>query len=181
MSSVFCTTILLKTTTSKCDIGGGRMTLRSGTIEVPYIRPRTPFILLYSLCLKWSNRNDYDALRQGNRVVSLGEKPYFDPKSKSRREVLGLKVPIVVWRPNFLRVGVWLYPSFGSTCSFDVDTSKIRDYLIFSAEMIPCTSCVMAKLRRRLKTKRSLRLVNDLAHRYFDTKYFYSKQSRFHI
>ncbi|PPQ65524.1 hypothetical protein CVT26_000481 [Gymnopilus dilepis] len=51
----------------------------------------------------WDNRstlhtatNDYDALRQGNRVVSLGEKPYFDPKSKSRREALGLKVPIVV-------------------------------------------------------------------------------------
>jgi len=50
----------------------------------------------------WDNRVtlhtatlDYDALRQGNRVVSLGEKPYFDPKSKSRRAVLGLKVPAV--------------------------------------------------------------------------------------
>ncbi|KAJ7689024.1 hypothetical protein B0H17DRAFT_1202628 [Mycena rosella] len=45
----------------------------------------------------WDNRcvfhtatNDYEGLRQGNRVVSLGEKPYFDPNSKSRRAVLGL-------------------------------------------------------------------------------------------
>lgn len=44
----------------------------------------------------WDNRstfhtatNDYgDAARQGNRVVSLGERPYFDPASKSRREFL---------------------------------------------------------------------------------------------
>ncbi|KAI5467199.1 hypothetical protein BGZ63DRAFT_430630 [Mariannaea sp. PMI_226] len=45
----------------------------------------------------WDNRsvfhtatNDYNGKRQGNRVVSLGEKPYFDPKSVSRREALGL-------------------------------------------------------------------------------------------
>ncbi|KAJ7102924.1 hypothetical protein C8R44DRAFT_682352 [Mycena epipterygia] len=45
----------------------------------------------------WDNRctfhtatNDYEGLRQGNRVVSLGEKPYFDPSSKSRRKALGL-------------------------------------------------------------------------------------------
>ncbi|KAI0378110.1 taurine catabolism dioxygenase [Hypomontagnella monticulosa] len=44
----------------------------------------------------WDNRsvfhtatNDYDGKRQGNRVVSIGEKPYFDPNSKSRREALG--------------------------------------------------------------------------------------------
>ncbi|KAL4817405.1 hypothetical protein BDW67DRAFT_184070 [Aspergillus spinulosporus] len=43
----------------------------------------------------WDNRsvfhtatNDYDGKRQGNRVVSLGEIPYFDPGSKSRREAL---------------------------------------------------------------------------------------------
>jgi alpha-ketoglutarate-dependent taurine dioxygenase len=43
----------------------------------------------------WDNRsvfhtatNDYEGKRQGNRVVSLGEKPYFDPKSVSRREAL---------------------------------------------------------------------------------------------
>ncbi|EFX01815.1 alpha-ketoglutarate-dependent sulfonate dioxygenase [Grosmannia clavigera kw1407] len=46
----------------------------------------------------WDNRsvfhtatNDYIGKRQGNRVVSLGEKPYYDPNSKSRREALGLE------------------------------------------------------------------------------------------
>ncbi|KIY72057.1 taurine catabolism dioxygenase TauD TfdA [Cylindrobasidium torrendii FP15055 ss-10] len=47
----------------------------------------------------WDNRstfhtatNDYGvtALRQGNRVVSLGERPFLDPASKSRREALGI-------------------------------------------------------------------------------------------
>ncbi|KAL1672807.1 hypothetical protein EV122DRAFT_271259 [Schizophyllum commune] len=47
----------------------------------------------------WDNRstfhtatNDYnnDDKRQGNRVVSLGERPFFDPESKSRREALGI-------------------------------------------------------------------------------------------
>jgi len=44
----------------------------------------------------WDNRsvfhtatNDYSGKRQGNRVVSLGEKPYFDPNSVSRRQALG--------------------------------------------------------------------------------------------
>ncbi|CCO33361.1 hypothetical protein BN14_07436 [Rhizoctonia solani AG-1 IB] len=45
----------------------------------------------------WDNRSNYHTatydyervLRVGDRVVSLGEKPYFDPKSKSRREYLG--------------------------------------------------------------------------------------------
>ena len=32
--------------------------------------------------------SDYDGKRQGNRVVSLGEIPYFDPLSKSRRQAL---------------------------------------------------------------------------------------------
>lgn len=32
--------------------------------------------------------NDYEGKRQGNRVVSLGEKPFYDPASKSRREAL---------------------------------------------------------------------------------------------
>ncbi|KAE9368354.1 putative TfdA family taurine dioxygenase [Stipitochalara longipes BDJ] len=43
----------------------------------------------------WDNRsvfhtatNDYGGKRQGNRVVSIGEKPYFDPNSVSRRETL---------------------------------------------------------------------------------------------
>ncbi|KAF7329155.1 Taurine catabolism dioxygenase [Mycena kentingensis (nom. inval.)] len=46
----------------------------------------------------WDNRctfhtatNDYEhALRQGNRVISIGEKPYLDPASLSRRKALGL-------------------------------------------------------------------------------------------
>lgn len=45
----------------------------------------------------WDNRSvyhaatfDYDNLgpRTGHRVVGLGEKPYFDPKSTSRQETL---------------------------------------------------------------------------------------------
>ncbi|GBE89165.1 Putative alpha-ketoglutarate-dependent sulfonate [Sparassis crispa] len=43
----------------------------------------------------WDNRSnfhtatfDYEGKREGNRVVSLGERPFFDPSSKSRREAL---------------------------------------------------------------------------------------------
>lgn len=47
----------------------------------------------------WDNRSvfhtatwDYGGLgdRFGNRVVGLGERPYFDPESISRREALGI-------------------------------------------------------------------------------------------
>ena len=47
----------------------------------------------------WDNRSvchtatpDYEGLgnRTGQRAVSLGERPYLDPNSKSRREALGL-------------------------------------------------------------------------------------------
>ncbi|KAK1215836.1 hypothetical protein PQX77_021537 [Marasmius sp. AFHP31] len=51
----------------------------------------------------WDNRssfhtatNDYEADRQGNRVVSLGEKPFFDAKSKSRRAALGAAPGVIV-------------------------------------------------------------------------------------
>ncbi|KAF2252218.1 putative TfdA family taurine dioxygenase [Trematosphaeria pertusa] len=49
----------------------------------------------------WDNRSvyhtatyDYEGLgaRTGQRAVSLGERPYLDPNSKSRREALGLQV-----------------------------------------------------------------------------------------
>jgi hypothetical protein len=45
----------------------------------------------------WDNRSafhtatfDYEGLgeRFGNRTVGIGEKPYFDPNSKSRRQAL---------------------------------------------------------------------------------------------
>ncbi len=36
--------------------------------------------------------SDYVGKRQGNRVVSLGEKPYYDPKSVSRRQALALQL-----------------------------------------------------------------------------------------
>jgi alpha-ketoglutarate-dependent taurine dioxygenase len=45
----------------------------------------------------WDNRsafhtatNDYSGKRQGNRVVSLGERSFYDPNSVSRRQALGL-------------------------------------------------------------------------------------------
>lgn len=47
----------------------------------------------------WDNRSvfhtatfDYNGLgdRFGNRAVGLGERPYYDPKSSSRRVALGL-------------------------------------------------------------------------------------------
>jgi len=37
-------------------------------------------------------RNDYDGMRVGNRVVSCGEHPYYDPNSKSRREALNASI-----------------------------------------------------------------------------------------
>jgi alpha-ketoglutarate-dependent taurine dioxygenase len=43
----------------------------------------------------WDNRStshcatyDYAAARAGDRVCSVGEKPYLDPKSKSRKEAI---------------------------------------------------------------------------------------------
>lgn len=49
----------------------------------------------------WDNRSvfhtatdDYEGKRQGNRVVSIGEKPYYDPGSVSRREALGQLVTV---------------------------------------------------------------------------------------
>lgn len=39
-------------------------------------------------CFRSDFRNDYEGLRIGDRVVSVGEHPYFDASSKSRREAL---------------------------------------------------------------------------------------------
>lgn len=49
----------------------------------------------------WDNRStshsatfDYEKqLRVGDRVVSIGEKPYFDPSATTRRDTLGLALP----------------------------------------------------------------------------------------
>ncbi|KAL2849439.1 hypothetical protein BJX68DRAFT_255577 [Aspergillus pseudodeflectus] len=40
----------------------------------------------------WDNQYDYEGSepRHGTRVTALAEKPYFDPKAKTRREALGL-------------------------------------------------------------------------------------------
>lgn len=53
----------------------------------------TPFAAI------WDNRSVYHSMtldyhdlgdRFGNRAVGIGERPYFDPQSKSRREDLGI-------------------------------------------------------------------------------------------
>lgn len=71
MTSPFGTTELLSTP------------LRKDIFSPPCTVLRTkPLLLLY--------RNDYADHRQGNRVVGIGEKPYFDPSSRSRRDDLKL-------------------------------------------------------------------------------------------
>jgi hypothetical protein len=42
--------------------------------------------------LCYFHRNDYVDSREGNRVVGVGEKPYFDPAAKSRRDDLSLSL-----------------------------------------------------------------------------------------
>jgi alpha-ketoglutarate-dependent taurine dioxygenase len=49
----------------------------------------------------WDNRSvyhtatyDYDGPRTGQRAVSLGERPYLDPQSVSRREALAQQTPV---------------------------------------------------------------------------------------
>lgn len=55
-----------------------------------------PFIAI------WDNRSvyhaatfDYSEKRTGQRAVGLGEKPYLDPASVSRREALGQDVDVL--------------------------------------------------------------------------------------
>jgi hypothetical protein len=79
-----CFVMFLRIMICRFDLSGIRMILLFGIIEVFFILLRiSPFS---------GNgvnvRNDYDAVRTGDRVVSLGEHPYFDPASKSRREAL---------------------------------------------------------------------------------------------
>ena len=49
----------------------------------------------------WDNRSvyhtatyDYHGARTGQRAVSLGERPYLDPQSVSRREALAQAAPV---------------------------------------------------------------------------------------
>jgi alpha-ketoglutarate-dependent taurine dioxygenase len=53
----------------------------------------------------WDNRSTYhtatsdfeaDHLREGTRSISVGEKPFFDPASSSRRAALDIPVPIQI-------------------------------------------------------------------------------------
>jgi hypothetical protein len=70
-----------------------RTTLQFGTIELLCTQPRKSDISSIAVRNTYStDRFDYDdASRQGNRVVSLGEKPFFDPNSLSRREALAAR------------------------------------------------------------------------------------------
>lgn len=74
--------------TCKFASNGARMTWPSGTSKLclllclPYIDNE------YSRSVFHTATNDYEGKRQGNRVVSLGEKPFYNPASKSRREAL---------------------------------------------------------------------------------------------
>jgi alpha-ketoglutarate-dependent taurine dioxygenase len=56
----------------------------------------------------WDNRSVYHAAtpdyinlglgeRTGQRAVGLGERPYLDPESKSRRDALGLNGAVTNW------------------------------------------------------------------------------------
>jgi hypothetical protein len=78
--------ILLITTISKSDIRGPSMVLHSLnhlTLDVAIWDNRSAF---HSITLDYKVGES----RKGDRVVSLGEKPYLDPNSTSRREALGL-------------------------------------------------------------------------------------------
>jgi hypothetical protein len=62
---------------------GERMTWLFGITGMLTILQRTLSLSMVLIC-----RFDYHDARAGNRVVSLGEKPYFDPASKSKAEAL---------------------------------------------------------------------------------------------
>ena len=74
------------------------MMLRFGiTVPLIILQRRTPpfFVYFYRflVCLGWCAcadwySFDYHDTRTGTRTVGLGEKPYFDAASKSKREAL---------------------------------------------------------------------------------------------
>ena len=80
---------LPRTMISRWDSDGIKTISPSGTSEFPL----TSFVLNGTLIVGSRSvfhtaTNDYEGKRQGNRVVSLGEKPFYNPASKSRREAL---------------------------------------------------------------------------------------------
>lgn len=80
--------------TCKYDSGGRRTVSLSGITEAISTLQRTLSGLFHkegSIDLTDNLRSwDYTEKRVGDRVVSLGEKPSFNPRGTSRRESLGL-------------------------------------------------------------------------------------------
>ena len=64
------------------------MILQSGISELNPERSSISAYEVFSRSVFHTWTNDYVGSRQGNRVVSIGEKPYFDTNSVSRREAL---------------------------------------------------------------------------------------------
>jgi alpha-ketoglutarate-dependent taurine dioxygenase len=58
-------------------------------LQVRFKWTKNDLAIWYNRSVYHTATNDYEGKRQGNRVVSLGEKPYFDPGSVSRRQALG--------------------------------------------------------------------------------------------
>ncbi|KAJ7226980.1 hypothetical protein GGX14DRAFT_417796 [Mycena pura] len=57
-------------------------------MQVRYTWGKNDVAIWDNRCTFHTGTNDYEGLRQGKRVVSIGEKPYFDLNSKSRRQAL---------------------------------------------------------------------------------------------
>jgi hypothetical protein len=77
-------------------------------ISVGYVGDYYLSIPMLTIIAIWDNRSvfhcatfDFDGFgdRSGNRAVGVGEVPYFDPNSKSRREDLGIEdtIPPFHW------------------------------------------------------------------------------------
>lgn len=75
--------------TFKYDTAGTSMMSLFGITAALTTRQREHIYVLVSLVILTSYSNDYgNDRRSGDRVVSIGEKPFLDLKSHSRREAL---------------------------------------------------------------------------------------------
>lgn len=81
-----------------CRFGIGGLILMI-LVSVLVCAPLIDKSMLISIIAIWDNRSVYHAAtpdydgpgeRKGSRAVSLDERPYFDPNSKSRREDMGI-------------------------------------------------------------------------------------------